>query len=146
VGDSPDVHHGCSSRTLALGALIALAVAFFGAAWMWLSLGARSRRSDHLLGGAACSIASMLAARCVGTCSTPAVGVRQAVRLTAAGAPSCACARCAGAMRAAPLHGASPRVTWSRRPSGQLRQSDVPFSCGDVAGGRVKSSPRKADG
>src|SRR5689334_1519936 len=74
-----------------LGALIALAVAFFGAAWMWLSLDTRAPQS-HILGSAALVlVASMLAARCVGhLLDTLGLSVRQPVHASARACPSCA--------------------------------------------------------
>ena len=83
-----------------LGALVALSVALFGAAWMWLSLEARAPQS-HILGSAALVlVASMLAARCVGhLLDSFGLGVRQAVRSDGRECPSCAAPVRPGTMR-----------------------------------------------
>ena len=83
-----------------LGALIALAVAFFGAAWMWLSLDARAPQGQIIGSAALVLVASMLAARCVGhLLDSFGLGVRQAVRADARECPSCASPVRLGAMR-----------------------------------------------
>lgn len=83
-----------------LGALIALAVAFFGAAWMWLSLEARAPQA-YIIGSALLVLlASMLAARCVGhLLDTFGLGVRQAVPHDGRECPSCASPVRLGAVR-----------------------------------------------
>ena len=73
-----------------LGALVALAIAFLGAAWMWLSLETRAPQAQILGSAALVLVASMLAARCVGhLLDSFGLGVRVAAS-SERDCPSCA--------------------------------------------------------
>jgi hypothetical protein len=84
-----------------LGALVALLVALFGAAWMWLSFENRAPQVQLLGSAALVLVSSLLASRCVGhLLDTFGIGgVRAAAHHTPTVCPSCA----------APLRTATPR-------------------------------------
>lgn len=83
-----------------LGALIALLVAFLGAAWMWLSYENRAPQVQLLGSAALVLVSSMFAARCVGhLLDLFGLGVRAPARSSRTECPSCAAPLRQGALR-----------------------------------------------
>lgn len=83
-----------------LGALVALTVAFLGAAWMWLSLEMRAPQLQIIGSAALVLVSSMLAARCVGhLLDSFGLGVRVSARADSRECPSCASPVRLGSMR-----------------------------------------------
>ena len=73
-----------------IGALVALAVAFVGAAWMWLSFETRAPKGQILGSAALAFVACLLASRCVGHLLDTFRAIERAPAPTARKCPSCA--------------------------------------------------------
>jgi hypothetical protein len=83
-----------------LGSLIALLIAFIGAAWMWLSLESHSPLALVLGAAALVLVASALAARCLGHLfDSFGLGVQHAARPERRECPSCSSPVRPGALR-----------------------------------------------